>query len=522
MSLKPPQPPDSVLVTAGLQGPQGATGPPGPTGGQAPPGWFVVTDPAYGAVGDGVTDDRAAIQAAIDACKAASGGTVYFPPGVYLIGQSGGLGLQMDTNYWGVNLVGAGMRSWANGWVTQLKHAATTGGILRGRSQHSVTIEGIEFVATNASYAGKLVDLSSTGTDPQFISVKRCRFRYSGGGTGETFGLAFSRNIVNTIRECQFDGFKYNLTFGFEAYTVANQVEHCMFNNGPDNGWHIYVPFGALESIGINFNTFEPRGALGSCDAIFCANGVNSDGFTAIGNWFGDYADVPSSPAITLTPRGGLIAANKFGYMGTGVAAIALHGGNGCAVIGNQFQSDYGIDFIGGAGSSQGVYYAANSFNGAQTFLRNTANANDIASSANAPNFRVGGPGAAAAATVPVHTSGDLIAFGSGASAAPPSSRSSAVIYRDITNAGDLVIQPATDGAGKSVRFFGGNGTPTQIMTIDANGMRTGRALTFDENASPPAAITDACVLYTKDNGSGKTQLMARFVGGDVQVAIQP
>ena len=37
----------------------------------------------YGSVGDGTTDDKAAIQAAIDACHSAGGGTVYFPGGTY-------------------------------------------------------------------------------------------------------------------------------------------------------------------------------------------------------------------------------------------------------------------------------------------------------------------------------------------------------------------------------------------------------------------------------------------------------
>lgn len=42
-----------------------------------------VTDAAYGATGNGTTDDTAAIQAAINACSA--GETLYLPPGTYLV-----------------------------------------------------------------------------------------------------------------------------------------------------------------------------------------------------------------------------------------------------------------------------------------------------------------------------------------------------------------------------------------------------------------------------------------------------
>lgn len=50
-------------------------------------GYISVRDPAFGARGDGVTDDRAAIQAALDTA-AVLGSDVYFPPGIYIVGKS--------------------------------------------------------------------------------------------------------------------------------------------------------------------------------------------------------------------------------------------------------------------------------------------------------------------------------------------------------------------------------------------------------------------------------------------------
>ena len=47
-------------------------------------GWYNVKD--YGAVGDGTTDDTNAINSAVTA--AGINGTVYFPPGTFLIGSS--------------------------------------------------------------------------------------------------------------------------------------------------------------------------------------------------------------------------------------------------------------------------------------------------------------------------------------------------------------------------------------------------------------------------------------------------
>lgn len=76
---------------------------PGVTGAEATDtAQFDVTE--YGATGDGSTDDRAGIQAAIDAAEAAGGGVVFFPPGYYRIYASG---LTVEAS--GVTLQGSGL-----------------------------------------------------------------------------------------------------------------------------------------------------------------------------------------------------------------------------------------------------------------------------------------------------------------------------------------------------------------------------------------------------------------------------
>lgn len=76
--------------------------------------FYNVKDPAYGAKGDGVTDDTAAIAAARSAANAAGGGTVWYPAGTYLSGN--------QTLYTNVIDRGAG----AGATVIMLKAGANT------------------------------------------------------------------------------------------------------------------------------------------------------------------------------------------------------------------------------------------------------------------------------------------------------------------------------------------------------------------------------------------------------------
>ena len=96
------------------------TPPPGPApalpgDGTPSPGAAPVVDVrSFGARGDGVTDDTAAVQAAIITLGSAGGGTVYFPPGRYLLNtptRGSGLNWALTLNYDRVALVGDGDRS---------------------------------------------------------------------------------------------------------------------------------------------------------------------------------------------------------------------------------------------------------------------------------------------------------------------------------------------------------------------------------------------------------------------------
>src|SRR5262245_37086518 len=72
-----------AAVTAGVLG--GALAPVGPAAGgpRVPAAVGVLNVRAFGAKGDGAADDTAALQAALDAAWAASGGLVFLPPGAY-------------------------------------------------------------------------------------------------------------------------------------------------------------------------------------------------------------------------------------------------------------------------------------------------------------------------------------------------------------------------------------------------------------------------------------------------------
>lgn len=109
----------------------------------------------YGAVGDGVTDDTAAVQAAIDDVCSSGGGTLYIPAGTYLLSDT------LDVTVSNISLMGAGK------WDTILYRTTDygdtisfTGDDTTGTLITNINLSDVSFVSEGLTTSGSHVDMN--------------------------------------------------------------------------------------------------------------------------------------------------------------------------------------------------------------------------------------------------------------------------------------------------------------------------------------------------------------------------
>jgi len=217
----------------------------------------------FGALGDGATDDFAAITAAINAVSA--GNTLYFPPGTYV--HSGTLVFKNFINYKGAGIAATILKyTGAGGDGVQVNNPinSSTSALY---SIEDMTLQVVNRTNGKANFA----DVGSA-----YVSLKRNRF------TGAAMGIILDQSEHVAASECIIDNHTQtgvwlvngpSHTVGAQAnFTNRISFRDCQFNEAStcdcitDDGGHVH------SYVDNNFNAGKTQIRLCAADAVTIAS----------------------------------------------------------------------------------------------------------------------------------------------------------------------------------------------------------------------------------------------------------
>ena len=306
----------------------------------------------YGAKGDGLTDDAAAINAAIAAVSAAGGGTVFIPKGEY-----GFVTTQLNPAD-NVTLLGEGRKSVLKFIVNTNTGTGAGSGIAiirsNGSAPYSPTLTN--FYVRSLTFDGSLGYPANSNTSPTQITVRQWGVLLT--------NIEFNNVAVTDCFFEQLSGGSVVLTSGTTGLPTNVRVERCTFFKGGYNQRPIYISGenGArIQGVVIRDNYTNINGPQYYYDAAD-ANYVNSTDAIGIDNV--DQFNIEQNTIIDTSGIGirveqsenGVVANNtilKPGQTGIAVYFDCAH----VSVIGNSIEAWGRIPSAYSIRSFSGVYY---------------------------------------------------------------------------------------------------------------------------------------------------------------------
>ncbi|MBD0381309.1 glycosyl hydrolase family 28-related protein [Paenibacillus sedimenti] len=263
--------------------------------------FFDITD--YGAVGNGTTDNRANIQAAIDDCSTSGGGSVYVPNGTYLISSA----LTIPSK---VSLFGNGEPS----EIKPASGAAYAGSAVINTNGQDSSISNLKLSLNNSGEIG--INIAG-GTSKLRID----KVYFSNGSQGIAFNNDPLMPVNDTIiTDCKFDKSGYGVLLYATSKGKGLIIRGCyFFNGGYDYFESNRADFTDIVIINNKFDTFTTTGASDGF-AIGIARG---NGITITGNQF--YGIQREAIHIENSSKDIVVFNNKFDECGYSFSDISVN-----------------------------------------------------------------------------------------------------------------------------------------------------------------------------------------------------
>jgi hypothetical protein len=515
---------------------------------------------AFGALGDGITDDRRAIQSTIDAAQAARFGIVYFPPGTYMVKASGG-DPDLLTFTQPLQFLGAG----------PFLSVITTDQVTRNMFHGTVTVTDLndkvrpiifrdlklEATVDRTADAAIRQDVAMGSVFEHGIRIENCHFKR------QYVGIQLRAASTAVIENCTFwSGIASEADVWVDEQVGGDSTTHlitgCLFADTPMTaryGIKVTGNAGGDRIIGnlfVGYDTqvyFEINGGTAqqihdnvmeaARTAIIRLGGTDRQQHSIIsGNTFRVGSGGPTDPprrVVLADPAGSGSYANMVTVVGNKFAGV--HGNNGTKGIELNPTAGATADrwlisenlFVGFTTAVDLGPNVTGMMLGSNAYVANANNLTDASTGAKGATFldRMGiGVENGVAPTKELHIRSTLAArpriYLEGTAGA--SSPGVEFAFDSVNARRAALVGTAAGSAGVQLELFTkpDTGAVTQRLVVDKDGNALWRSPNYQEMISvaldPGAPTPGRARLFMRDNGSGKTQFCVRFSTGAVHV----